>query len=44
MDKIIYFNPRLNMLGFTFGLSIVKISESNEYMVLTKEWVEVGIL
>ena len=44
MEKTIYYNPRLDMVGFTFGLAVVKISEQNEYMVLTDEWVEIGKL
>lgn len=42
--KAIYYNPRHNILGFTFGLDVVKISETNEYMVLTEEWILIGEL
>lgn len=42
--KKVYYNPRHNILGFTFGLAVVKINETNEYMVLTKEWVLIGDL
>lgn len=39
----VYYNPRLNLIGLSFGLAILKIEEkSNYYMVLTKEWVEIG--
>jgi len=43
VTKQLYYHPRLNVIGFTFGLDyLVKISEVNEYMVLTSEWVYIG--
>lgn len=48
MKQDLYFHPRYNLVGFRFNLdlfpNVIKISETNEFMVLTKEWIKVGVL
>lgn len=45
MNRKVLYHPRLNILGFTFGLdNVIKIAEDNQYMVITGEWVEIGSL
>lgn len=45
MDRKVLYHPRLNIIGFTFGLNnVVKIAEDNQYMIITGEWVTIGTL
>lgn len=45
MDRKVLYHPRLNIIGFTFGLkNVVKIAEDGQYMVITGEWVTIGTL
>ena len=41
----VLYHPRLNIIGFTFGIdNIVKIAEDGQYMVITSEWQVIGKL
>lgn len=45
MELKMYYHPRFNILGFNCGLgNIIKIDETRQFMVLTKEWIEIGII